>query len=257
MALRRTEQLDAGECGRFADPAAHGVALGTVAGHLQAGVWQPRSERLEGVQQHVDALADLEVGEEQDRLLRRSRRARAPDAVVDAVRQLTHSRSPGSPRFHVGGGSRGREQQSGGPALLRRSHEALYAQLQRADPGVRARPGRRPVGVVRAQQQRRLVAGQREAHPHVDRVELVGHVEAALAGQPPVQAPQLPHEARPPDLPETVHVHIRRQLLLERDRPRGHVQLMPSARQLAYVAERRKPVTVRQVVCKQRRRGND
>jgi hypothetical protein len=52
-------------------------------------------------------------------------------------------------------------------------------------------------------------------------------------------------------------VYIRWQLLLERDRPGGHVQLMSSVRQLAYMAERRKPVAVRQVVCKQPRRGND
>ena len=52
-------------------------------------------------------------------------------------------------------------------------------------------------------------------------------------------------------------MHIRWQLLLESDRPGGHVQLMSSVRQLAYEAERRKAVAVRQVVCKQRRRGND
>jgi hypothetical protein len=45
-----------------------------------------------------------------------------------------------------------------------------------------------------------------------------------------------------------VHVHIRRQLSLEGDWPSSHVQLMPSPRQLAYVAERCKPVAMRQVV---------
>jgi len=51
-------------------------------------------------------------------------------------------------------------------------------------------------------------------------------------------------------------MHILGQLSLERDRPRRHVQLVPPARQLAYVTERRQAVPMREVVCEQRGRGN-
>jgi len=45
-------------------------------------------------------------------------------------------------------------------------------------------------------------------------------------------------------------MHIWGQFALERDRPGRHVQVVTTARKLAYVTERCQPVPMRQVVCK-------
>jgi hypothetical protein len=55
---------------------------------------------------------------------------------------------------------------------------------------------------------------------------------------------------------QAVHVHIRGQLALERHAPSRHMQLVPAPCELAYESARPEAVSVREVVCKARRRGN-
>ena len=84
------EQLHPAQRRRLADAARDRVALGAHASHAQPRLRQPLAQRLERVEQHVDALAHLEVGEEQHVLAGAGVAAGAPCALVDAVRQLVH-----------------------------------------------------------------------------------------------------------------------------------------------------------------------
>ena len=186
------EQLDPRELGR----ARHaGGARPRTPGRLRP----PRSRApgsagatlRERVQQHVDALADLEVGQEQHHLAGLAGRRPAPrPAFVHPQGELVHLRSLPADGSSFGAAAGVESRTVGGPALLGGPQRALEPQRARASrhrrrprrtAASRARMGRAPAALVTP------ASGQ--AHAHLDRGELVHEIEAPGGVELPVQAP--------------------------------------------------------------------
>ncbi len=242
FAIDAAEQLDAAERGRFANAALHGVPLGPVAGD-PAGARRADARRAPRRRPAARGCPCAPRG------WRGTGRSGLPapagagcqSLVVDAVRQLVHA-APAERRGASCETAAGVERSSGAARrCCARRIDALDAQRE-PDRRVASAPG--PDGAqsgdVGPEHERRLVARQREAHAHVDRVQLVDEVEAPLAGQTRRRARRSAHMKRSAGPPwQAVQMHIWRQLALEGDRPRRHVQLVPPPRELADEAVRR------------------